>query len=450
MIYRTICKNLDIFRLNPSILTACIYNAKGSLFAGYKAEMPEASPDCPPVAEGVPGQLPNLLTTLRPIKHNSETVGSVFLTVSDTREIDAYVHKIVEISATIASLVLAMTLLLTMYFQRTISGPILELAATAKSITENRDYTLEAKATYGDETAVLARAFNAMLGEVHKRDRELMCANETLEQKVAARTHELEVAKKKAEAASEAKSEFLRNMSHEFRTPLHAIISFSAYGIKEHSTSPPDQLKQYFTLIQKSAERLSRLVAEVLDLASIEHGEHKFLLKRGDLRDLVVRSAEVVQPLLKEKNVTLRFDTPLPAMAMCDHDKIVQVITNLLGNAIKFTPAGPQHHACRASAANDNGQWAVSVIDEGVGIPDQETETIFESFRQSSRTNTGAGGTGLGLAICRGIIQAHGGRIWAENNKDGRGACVTFCLPAATEESRPVTKPTEGYHEHAA
>src|SRR5262249_164697 len=145
----------------------------------------------------------------------------------------------------------------------------------------------------------------------------------------------------KAEEASEAKSEFLRNMSHEFRTPLHAIISFSSYGIKEHETAVRGQLKQYFELIQKGAERLSRLVAEVLDLAKLEHGQQIFLLQKGDMRELVARASEMVQPQLKEKNLALRFEHAGPSSkVVCDHDKIVQVITNLLGNAIKFTPAG--------------------------------------------------------------------------------------------------------------
>jgi signal transduction histidine kinase len=443
-------RNLEIFRLNPSILVACMYDVKGVLFSSYKVDENPDSLTCPQQASDVAIVMPGKLTALREIYQNGEALGKIYV-ASDTREIDAYVTKIMQISATATLMVFLMTLLLTYYFQRTISGPILELANTAQRITANRDYSLEAKVTNDDETAVLARAFNAMLGEVRKRDEDLMLANETLEQKVVDRTQQLELSTRKAEAASEAKSEFLRNMSHEFRTPLHAIISFSSYGIKEFESSERGQLKQYFELIQKGSERLGRLVNEVLDLAKMEQGEHMFLLKRGDLRELASRSADMVHPLLEDKNITLRFEhVGEAAMAVCDHDKIVQVLTNLLGNAIKFTPAG-QGITLRTVTEGDT-HVSVSVIDEGIGIPEEEKEAIFESFRQSSRTNTGAGGTGLGLAICRGIIEAHNGTIWADNNDSGKGACVTFCIPAAMEEGtrRIIMNTTETHHEHAA
>ncbi len=446
-------QNLEIFRLKPAIQIACIYDAQGMLFSAYRTDDPAAKLACPPEVPAMSKPGPDMLASLRDIEQGGEKVGSTYI-VSDTREIDAYVNKIVLISSTVAALVLGITLLLTFYFQRAISGPILELTAIAQSITANRDYNIEASTHYQDETGILARAFNAMLGEVRKRDRELMEANETLEQKVVERTRELERAKHKAEQASEAKSEFLRNMSHEFRTPLHAVTSFAAYGIREYETAPAAQIRQYFQFIQTSTERLCKLVNEVLDLAKLEHGEHKFLLKRSDMRELLTRSAETVQGLLKDKNITLKFDCPdEPVMAVCDRDKIVQVLTNLLGNAIKFTPAGSTITLhTHVEGEQSDAQVAVSVIDQGVGIPDDEKESIFESFRQSSRTNTGAGGTGLGLAICRGIVQAHGGRIWADNNENGPGASVSFVLPAVQVEGTRVINlhTTEVHHEDAA
>lgn len=444
-------RNLDIFRLNPSVLVACIYDSKGIFFAGYLADNVPGSMACPAAAAQLQQRQSSLLTALEPIKQKGEIVGSVFM-ASDTREINTYVRKIIGISSTVALIVFAVSLLFTLRLQRSISAPILELAATAQSITANRDYTFEAARDYAGETGVLARAFNDMLGEVRKRDRELKRTNETLEQRVVERTRELEEAKRRAEDASEAKSEFLRNMSHEFRTPLHAIISFSAYGIKEHIRSPRQQLKQYFEIIQNGSERLSRLVNEVLDLAKIEHGGHHFALAPGDMRMLVGRSIEMVRPLFEEKNITLEVDQSEDSAVVCDHDKIVQVITNLLGNAIKFTPAGRRITVhSHTEPGEKSRQILVAVKDEGVGIPEAEREMIFESFRQSSRTNTGAGGTGLGLAICRGIIGAHGGRIWAENNSSG-GASVIFSMPVMQQDSAfsLIHQTTGASHETAA
>lgn len=444
-------RNLEIFRQDHSILSACIYDGKGTLFTAYETGKPGAETGCPVTAASVNTVISGTLTALREIRQNGQLIGTIFM-VASMDDIHAYVKKIFQISSTVALAVLLMTSLMAMYFQRAISGPILELAATAQLITEKRDYTLEANIVKDDETGLLASAFNKMLGEVRARDRELVYANETLEHKVLLRTRQLEEAKRSAESANEAKSEFLRNMSHEFRTPLHAIISFAAYGLKDYQSAAPHEIKRYFDIIMKSSERLVKLVNEVLDLAKLEHGEQVFHLRRENAYDLLTRSCEMVRPLLEEKKLTLLIQrTSAQAEVVCDHDKILQVMTNLLSNAIKFTPAG-KRIIVRAGVTETDGvrTLAVSVIDEGVGIPEYEKDMIFEPFRQSSRTRTGAGGTGLGLAICRGIIEAHEGYITAGNNESG-GACVTFNVPAELKEGkRLITHATEKHHEDAA
>lgn len=445
--------NLDIFRSSPAIKLACIYDAKGNYFAGYETKNGKEMAACPPKVDTIPASISDMFTARTPIEQHGEKIGTVFM-ASDTREINEYIQKAIISSITVAIVVSLVTLLLTFYFQRTISGPILELAAKAQKITQDHDYSLEANTSYSDETGILARAFNDMLGEVRKRDMELRHSNETLEIKVQQRTQQLEQAKKKAEEASEAKTEFLRNMSHEFRTPLHAIVSFASYGVKEYESSPPSQLKQYFELIQKGAGRISRLVNEVLDLAKLEHGEHMFLLQRVDMIEIVNRCTEMVRPMLKEKKLGLHLEhEAISTSIVCDHDKIMQVLTNLLSNAIKFTPVGSNIYIKTSTSEETSGlHMTVSVRDEGVGIPKGEENIIFESFRQSSRTNTGAGGTGLGLAICRNIIKAHNGHISAHNNASGTGACVTFSIPAGMQEGRHIIhmQSVEEKHEDAA
>jgi signal transduction histidine kinase len=445
--------NLEIFHLNAAIKLACIYDNKGQYFAGYETRGGENPPSCPPNAQAIPSFMQGMFTVQSPIEQKNERLGTVFM-ASDKRDIDEYVNKAIMISVTVAIMVLLVTLLLSFYFQRTISGPILELAAKAQMITRNRDYSLEANSAYPDETGILAHAFNDMLGEVRKRDLELRNSNETLEQKVLQRTQQLEYAKQKAEEASEAKTEFLRNMSHEFRTPLHAIISFATYGINEHESALRSQMKQYFELIQLGASRINKLVDEVLDLAKLEHGEHMFMLQRGDIKEIVSRSAEMVRPMLKEKQIGLHFEYEATSSSIvCDHDKIVQVMTNLLANAIKFTPKGSGIFVKTSSFMKDGvAHTQVSVRDDGVGIPQGEEELIFESFRQSSRTNTKAGGTGLGLAICRNIIKAHKGIISARNNDNGTGACVIFSFPSAMKEGTHIVQmqSVEEKHENAA
>lgn len=446
--------NLEIFRLSPAILAACIYDAEGKLFAGYKsAQSASQHIACPETRDGIPTPQYGLLSSVQPIRQQEQVIGTTYL-VSNTNDIQAFINKIIQIGGTSALAVMGMALLMTVYFQRLISGPILELAETARKITEKRDFSLTARVVNHDETGSLAQAFNDMLGEVRSRDQELMYANETLEHKVLLRTRQLEEAKRTAEEANEAKSEFLRNISHEFRTPLHAMISFASYGIKEIDTADRDEKKRYFQIILNSSERLARLVNEVLDISRFEHGEHSFSMRRSDMCELIARSTDTVRPLMQDKDIKVVFEQMADDMTItCDQDRIVQVITNLLGNAIKFAPKHSSINI-RYGVLSQEGENSifVSFIDQGVGIPEFEKDLIFEPFRQSSNTKTGAGGSGLGLAICRGIIRGHGGQIWAENNDSGVGANLTFTIPRKLPEGKHSvpTRTMEAQHENAA
>ena len=432
-------KNLDIFRLDESIIAACIYDAQGNLFANYHNPSAYADYCLPKLAHDMRAKSGHLLA-MKNIMHNGEVLGNVIL-VSDTRDISAFINKIVLISAVATGLVLLAAFMSIMYFRRTICAPILELAATAERITSSKDYSLEATHNYRDETGILANAFNAMLREVRRRDEELTKANETLEHKVTIRTHQLQEQTHRAEAANAAKSEFLRNMSHEFRTPLHALISFSAYGIKEAQSSSRDQFTKYFQFIQTGAYRLSKLVDEVLDLSKLEQRQSEFVFSQHDICTLVEEAADSLKPLLQDKQLSIHFDHEhTPMMLTCDKEKITQVITNLLGNAIKFTPVGKSITLMSRTTTDPDGQERVciSIKDEGIGVPEEEKEIIFDSFKQSSRTDTGAGGTGLGLAICKHIVEAHDGHIWLENNQNTPGAVVFFHIPASLQQGKRI------------
>lgn len=428
----SIQKNLEIYNFSPSIRAVCIYNEFGVLYGLYRpSEKIQKENYCLPQFSSLPETIPGLISVRDEIRHKGMFLGRIYV-VSDTREINSYVVKTTQISCIVMGVTLIFILLATVYFSRIFSGPIQELTTTIQSITQSKNYNLEARTGYSGEIGILASSFNEMLGEVHKRDRALALANEKLEEKIALRTSELLEAKQRAEHASEAKSEFLRNMSHEFRTPLHAILSFSIYGLSECAGDEHYEIRRYFEQINKSSERLGNLVNEVLDFAQLEKGTHAFAMQHADLRELANRACEVVAPLVKEKQLMMYVEHHKhPVGVNCDHGKIVQVITNLLSNAIKFTPAGK---ALVVKTQVISNMAMLAVVDEGIGIPEGEKEEIFESFRQSSRTNTGTGGTGLGLAICKKIVEAHEGKIWAENNTSGVGSCVAFILRKTNQE----------------
>ncbi len=260
---------------------------------------------------------------------------------------------------------------------------------------------------------------------------------------------QLEHAKEAAEAANHAKSEFLANMSHELRTPLHAILSFARFGITKHSTAAPEKLLKFFQQIETSGSTLLTLLNDLLDLAKLEAGQMKFDFQRADLVAQVRCVVMEFRPLAAERNVTLDLRASHDEIEFkFDRDRIIQVVRNLLSNAIKFARS---ETAVEIDLRQSDLTVRVSVSDRGTGIPDDEAESVFDKFVQSSKTKSSNGGTGLGLSICREIIQAHDGRIWAENNRHG-GATFVFELPFRRfDPAHPTTlKPSETDSETAA
>ena len=244
------------------------------------------------------------------------------------------------------------------------------------------------------------------------------------------RTTDLQEAKKMAEAANNAKSTFLSNVSHELRTPMHGILSFASFGIKKHATANPDKILDYFQKIRQSGETLLMLLNDLLDLAKLESGKITFEFRPADLGLLIDSMVDECNSLASERNLTIRGEHPEASeKIVLDADKIKQVLRNLLSNAIKFSPEGGTIDISIFKKANS---VVVSVRDQGTGVPENELGSVFDKFFQSSKTKASAGGTGLGLPICRGIIAAHKGRIWAENNPD-IGSNLSFEIPLSLE-----------------
>ena len=252
-------------------------------------------------------------------------------------------------------------------------------------------------------------------------------------------------AKEHAEAANQAKSEFLANMSHELRTPMHAILSFAGMGEEKTGGVNDDRIRHYFSRIHDGGERLLHLLNDLLDLSKLEAGQMEFQFAGHSVDALARTAIGELSELAAAKGVRLELEAPSgESGALCDGERVLQLFRNLIGNAIKFSPDGGTIRVRLVAAIGADGHpaLAVTVSDEGVGIPDEELESVFDKFVQSSATKTGAGGTGLGLAICREIVGGHGGEIRAENNAAG-GATFTFVLPrqARATESPPSPHP---------
>jgi len=252
--------------------------------------------------------------------------------------------------------------------------------------------------------------------EKRKAELELKKQERLLEQIVAERTRELMEAKEKAEKADRLKTEFLANISHELRTPMHAILSYSRYGYEKFDRKSGQQLKEFFRNIFTNGNRLMGLLNDLLDLSQLQANRTNYHMQRWNFRGLLEELRSEFAMAASEKNLSWRIGDLEDAELVFDADKIKQVLSNLLSNALKFSA---DCSTIDIDVKHADDELLVTIRDQGVSIPPQELESVFDPFVQSSATRTGAGGTGLGLAICRKIIEDHGGRIWAEHDPDG-------------------------------
>ena len=247
---------------------------------------------------------------------------------------------------------------------------------------------------------------------------------------------DLAVAHQELLSLDEAKTNFLANVSHELRTPLTSIRAFS-----EILMSYPDEeetQQEFLQIISSESERLTRLVNDVLDVTKIESGQMDWRDDSIDTSDLLEKCARTIAPLFEQSN--LRFDQHVPANLppiRGDHDRLQQVIHNLLNNAMKFTSDGTV--GLRVSVIG--AELHIKVSDTGIGIAPADQERVFEKFQQVGDTLTGKPkGTGLGLTICRDIVAHHGGRLTLES-EPGRGSRFTIVLPVATVAAEPEELP---------
>lgn len=242
-------------------------------------------------------------------------------------------------------------------------------------------------------------------------------------------------AREEAIYANKVKSEFLAKMSHEIRTPLHGILNYAQLGGTRISTANQDKLSRYFDHIKVSGERLLVLFNDLLDSAKLESGSMTYNFKYQNIQPTIESCVAEQHAAIHNKNIQLEIMSA-DYMAYFDQHRIAQVVSNLLNNAIRYTP---EHKKIVISIDTQAVNYIViSVQDSGVGVSIDEVETIFDSFVQSKDTDLNTGGSGLGLAICKEIVQAHQGRIWIENwaSQDKiEGSIFKFSLPLTNDRN---------------
>ncbi|OQY57563.1 MAG: hypothetical protein B6245_16405 [Desulfobacteraceae bacterium 4572_88] len=335
---------------------------------------------------------------------------SVFLPADRMKSSIAENHLKLAVSG-IMFIILTVSVLFVMV-RRIVIKPLKEMENATAAICENPKERVSIST--GDEFERLGRTFNIM-AERLDQERDL------LEERIDRATCDLARANQELQTLDQLKSDFIANMSHELRSPLTVIRGGVDYL---HRTLRGTENRKYLSIMDKNLARLIHLVSDLFDFTRIEAKKADWSFERENLSQLIRESAEIIGPIAADKNIALKYDYPGDIFVEMDMERIEQVLINLIDNAIKFSEPGTE---IRMEAWNDEDMVRVSVRDHGIGISQKNLEAIFKKFHTLPSSGKRYKGTGLGLAICKGIIEAHDGRIWAER-ANGRGSVFFFTL----------------------
>jgi len=251
--------------------------------------------------------------------------------------------------------------------------------------------------------------------------------------------YELERANKELRKIDDIKSEFVSVASHELRTPLAAIKNAVQLILSRKAGEVNENQDKFLSMAERNINRLTNILNDLLDLSRIESGRIDIKFEELDIRVPIEFIASSFKPQADGKSIRLRTELPegLPTV-YGDREKVEQVLTNLLGNAMKFTPEEGEIIVTAQPLDAKERKLAISVRDTGIGIPADELEKVFEKFHQvEGSLHRSVGGTGLGLAITKGLVEAHHGTIWVESEM-GKGSTFTFTLPISKGERRDL------------
>jgi len=312
--------------------------------------------------------------------------------------------------------------------KRSIAEPVTKLIQAAQKVSASQNYGLRVPHTRSDELGVLIDSFNTMLAQIEDRGAALLHHRDELERQVGVRTEQLEKAKNAAEAASRAKSGFLATMSHEIRTPMNGVLGMTEMLL---ATDLTEAQRSYTQLVKRSGEHLLVIINDILDFSKIEAGKLTIEYINFNLWDLLDDIHNVYTPQAAAKGLGCDFDiaNDIPVAICGDPNRLRQIMANLLGNAIKFTPEG--RIMARVRVAGEDAQKVelrFEVHDTGVGISRESRARIFDAFSQADDSTTRKyGGTGLGLAISKQLVELMQGTIGVENGPQ-RGSIFWFTV----------------------
>ena len=331
------------------------------------------------------------------------------------------------------------TILFQLFVANSIIGPIQTLASAVRRM-QSGDLSVRVYLHSGDEIEHLGETFNSMAENIVRNQRDLeesnvrlstqqealRTANTGLEERVDEKTRELADKNQKLSEAARLKDEFLATLSHELRTPLTPVIS-CAHLLATDPAIDSTQLRNV-QVIDRNARALSRMIDELLDLSAVINHKLRLDRERTEMNEWARATLETLRPTWEKKDLRLDFyPSPQPVELDIDPTRLAQVLTNLLTNAIKYTPP---HGHITVNLTRSQDEVRVAVSDTGAGLKRHEIDQIFEMFHQSRTPHTqNVGGLGVGLTVARSLAELHGGGLLAESPGPGQGATFTLWLP---------------------
>ena len=405
---------LDALKAEPSVVGAAILDGDGNRFASYSREGGEAAALDVPAGLPLTGQqfgAQGLLVSA-PIRFECRPIGRVIIN-AELRAMRERQWQYAGIVAIVLACSFVLASALSRVVEKTISGPVVDLAATARKVSEGKDYTVRARPGGRDEVGDLVSTFNEMLDRIERQNSDLEQARTELEKRVEARTRELAASNKELEA-------FSYSVSHDLRAPLRAIDGFSKALLDHCGESVDEKGQHYLQRVRAGTRRMAALIDDMLGLARISR--EKLARQRVDLSAIAGRIGAELAARDGGGRVRLVVEPGLTATA--DSRLVEILLENLMGNAWKFSSRKDDP---AVQVGRKDGQGRVFYVrDNGAGFDMAYADKLFGAF-QRLHSEAEFEGTGIGLATVQRIVNRHGGRVWAEA-QPGKGAAFYFTL----------------------
>lgn len=419
-------ENLALLETRHRIRAAAVYRSGSPAFAEYRAEPGQLLPRVDPGNRSDTERFSaSTLEVVYPVERDGERIGAVFLRAEHDIRDRTLGYGAILVAVSAVSLMLAAFVFGRL--QRVVTEPLARISEVAQRVMARRDWNLRAPPVRNRDIAVLVDAFNGMLDEVRKATGEL--EHETLERRQA---------QARLQLADQRKDEFLATLAHELRNPLAPMTN--AVTMLRLADDDPRTREKAVAILDRQLHHIVRLIDDLLDISRITTGKLSLQVENIDVGRVLTAALELAEPMFAERRLTFTADIASGhPVIVGDSARLLQVLSNLLGNAARYTPAGGRVLLAMRVLPDF---VEIDVHDTGIGIAHEMQQRVFELFEQADKSlERGNAGLGIGLTLARQIVELHGGEIRLHSEGIGHGTTFTVRLPRSEGTDEPSAIP---------